>query len=449
MHPPIYVTDLELGSALRPLVCAPRYTAVRALVRLHGEPLGHVPLPLTNGTVSVEEQAHAIHTHLSEPVLRACLRNGLREPLSEHGMSLATLQDAPPPAYTGPTPLVTVAVCSRDRPDDVRRCLRSLQHLRYPHLDVLLVDNAPSDDATRHVVTTEFPHVRYVREPRPGLNWARNRALREARGDIIAFTDDDVLVDPGWVDAFVPIFTSAPHVACVTGLVVAAELETRAQLLFEQYGGFERGFQRQWYTRAAHEASGHAVFHHGAGQFGTGANMAFRRSVFDTIGSFDPALDVGTATTGGGDLEMYFRVLQEGYTLVYEPRALVRHRHRRSMDALYRQIESWGRTPFAVEARSVEHYPAEKRGFRQMRRWWFRYVGRRLVCSLLGWSPLPSSLVWQELRTAWEGASSYRQARADAEAIRDTFGSMDAPVNEPTTTPNPPAEPVLASPHSS
>ena len=73
-----------------------------------------------------------------------------------------------------------------------------------------------------------------------------------------------------------------------------------------------------------------ATQHGGAGMFGTGANMAYRRSLFDKIGYFDPALDVGTATNGGGDLEMFFRVLKEGYVLVYEPRAVVRHRHRRS-----------------------------------------------------------------------------------------------------------------------
>ena len=57
--------------------------------------------------------------------------------------------------------------------------------------------------------------------------------------------------------------------------------------------------------------------------------MAYRKSVFDQIGFFDPALDVGTVTNGGGDLEMFFRVLKHGYTLVYEPKAIIRHRHRR------------------------------------------------------------------------------------------------------------------------
>ena len=84
--------------------------------------------------------------------------------------------------------------------------------------------------------------VRYVREPRPGLDWARNRAIAEARGDVIAFTDDDVAVDPGWIRALVAAFGSDETVAAVTGLVLPAELETEAQVLFERYRSFSRGF---------------------------------------------------------------------------------------------------------------------------------------------------------------------------------------------------------------
>ena len=70
--------------------------------------------------------------------------------------------------------------------------------------------------------------------------------------------------------------------------------------------------------------------------------MAYHHSLFDRIGGFDPALDVGTVTNGGGDLEMFFRVLQEGQTLVYEPSALVRHRHRRDYAQLRTQITNFG-----------------------------------------------------------------------------------------------------------
>ena len=144
-------------------------------------------------------------------------------------------------------PLVTVAVCTRDRTAQLAGCLDSLGRLDYPALDVLVVDNAPSDPATARLVGERYPQVRYVCEPRPGLNWARNRAIAEARGEIIAYTDDDVVVDPGWVRALAHVFAQHPEVMAVTGLVVPYELETEAQMFFERYGGFGRGFERKWY----------------------------------------------------------------------------------------------------------------------------------------------------------------------------------------------------------
>src|SRR5690606_11927646 len=106
-------------------------------------------------------------------------------------------------------PLVTVAVCTRERPDDLTQCLRALDELDYPHLDLVVVDNAPADGANA-AVCAAYPRVRRIVEPRPGLNWARNRAVLEARGEIVAFTDDDVQVDASWVSEIVRTFASDP-----------------------------------------------------------------------------------------------------------------------------------------------------------------------------------------------------------------------------------------------
>ena len=108
------------------------------------------------------------------------------------------------------------------------------------------------------------------------------------------------MVDPGWIKALAALFAEHSEVMLVTGLVVPYELETEAQVLFEQYGGFGRGFERKW-VRVDRERDGPFKYY-ATGQFGTGANMAYRRCVFEQIGDFDPALDVGTVTNGGGDL---------------------------------------------------------------------------------------------------------------------------------------------------
>jgi O-antigen biosynthesis protein len=282
-------------------------------------------------------------------------------------------------------------------------------------MEVLVVDNAPSDDSTERLVRERYPAVRYVREPRPGLDWARNRAIAESRGEIVAFTDDDVIVDPDWVGTIAELFATAPHVHVVTGLVVPYELESQAQQDFESYGGFGRGFARAW-----HVAGGH----HGAGRFGTGANMAFRRTLFDRIGGFDPALDVGTAADGGGDLEMYFRVLQEGYMLVFEPRAVVRHRHRREPERLRKQMRDWGKGLFVYMRRSADRYPDERRAFRRLTGWWIRrYIIRRYLLSYLRTTPYPRDLITQEVRGALRSRRAYRDAVRGAERIAREMGA--------------------------
>jgi GT2 family glycosyltransferase len=131
------------------------------------------------------------------------------------------------------------------------------------------------------------------------------------------------------------------------------ELDAGPQVLFERYGGFGRGFRRVY----ANADRGAASLHGGTGKFGTGANMAFRREVFDRIGLFDPALDVGTESNGGGDLEMFFRIIKEGHLLVYEPAAVVRHRHRRTYAELKVQLRNNGIGFYAYLARAARAYP--------------------------------------------------------------------------------------------
>src|SRR5207253_480742 len=110
------------------------------------------------------------------------------------------------------------------------------------------------------------------------------------------------------------VFRDDRGTMAVTGLVQPLELETEAQELFERYGGFGRGFERRWYRVNFAAGERPVKLHGGAGKFGTGANMAFRRALFDEIGGFDTALDVGTVTNGGGDLEMFYRVLRSGHS---------------------------------------------------------------------------------------------------------------------------------------
>lgn len=419
---PMKVVDDELTSPPRAVEDLDGYVAVRVLARLHGEPVGYVDVPVIDGRCPGTVIRSAILEEHSPAILRHLMSLGLTSP-HPGKLCIEELLNIAPVAYGGPFPLVTVAVCTRDRTADLAVCLDSLSQLDYPALDLLVVDNAPSSESTEQLVSTTYPDVRYLREPRPGLNWARNRAILEARGEIIAYTDDDVVVDPGWITALVRVFTEAPEAMAITGLVVPYELETEAQRLFERYGGFGRGFQRLWYH--LDQESDERWTYYGAGRYGTGANMAYRRSLFEQIGYFDPALDVGTVTNGGGDLEMFFRVLKEGHTLVYQPGALVRHRHRRDYAQLRTQLRNHGIGFSAYLVRSALAYPSERSAIARLAWWYIRWwILRRLVRSLVRPSWFPHRLVLDELQGAIIGLRRYQEARRAAARIADTFGPL-------------------------
>jgi GT2 family glycosyltransferase len=419
---PVKVFDLELSGPPVPLADSARYESLLTLIRLHGDPVGMVSIEAnTAGALSSAMQRAALEEHAAG-VIRHLLADRLALPERE-ALRLVDLLEAPHPVPAGSLPLVTVAVCTRDRTHELARCLDSLCELRYPALDLLVVDNAPIADTTARLVRERYPNVRYVCEPRPGLDWARNRAIDEARGEIIAYTDDDVVVDAGWVSALAAVFVESREVMAVTGLVVPYELETEPQALFERYGGFGRGFRRKWYRLDRESGERAAMRYGGAGQFGTGANMAYRRSVFATIGGFDPALDVGTVTNGGGDLEMFFRVLKEGHQLVYEARAVVRHRHRREYAQLRTQLANNGVGFYSYLVRSALVYPDERLGFIRLGLWWFWWWNvRRLLISLVAPSRFPRDLIVAELLGSLIGLGRYRKARQTAAEIAKRFG---------------------------
>ena len=376
------------------------------LVCFHGEPLGI--LEFADRGCPAGELAELIADRFSERILRHLAADTIANPARPFDVDGSGCPQLRPYDH----PRVTVAVCSRDGAERLPQCLDSLVALAYPadRLDLIVVDNAPQSEATR-MLASRYPSIRYVVEPRPGLDRARNRAIVESAGDIIAFTDDDVSVDGAWVDAIARVFASEPDVDAVTGLIVADEIDVESQRLFEEYGGFGRGFDRQYHRVDTVSRERAARRHGGAGRFGAGANMAFRRSVFDRIGVFDPALDVGTPTNGGGDLEMFFRVLKEGSSLVYEPRAIVRHRHRRTYAQLKSQLTNNGIGFYSYLVRSAAQYPDERATFLKLGAWWLWWWNlRRLGRSFVQPSAFPRDLIRAELEGSIVGLRRYSQS---------------------------------------
>ena len=210
----------------------------------------------------------------------------------------------------------------------------------------------------------------------------------------------------------------------VTGLIVPYELETESQIYFENRGGFGKRFKRAWYRMNHENGKQKATFYGFSDMFGAGANMAFRRRLFDHIGYFDPALDMGTATKGGGDMEMFFRVLKKGYTLVYEPGAVVRHCHRRNYEQLRKQMASWGTSFYAYVMRNAIAYPDERFDFIRLGLWFLRFQIRRLINSFVHPVGFPRDLLMAQLFSSFLGPICYLKARRVAAKIDRDFGAI-------------------------
>ena len=93
------------------------------------------------------------------------------------------------------TPELTAVICTRDRPALLERALASLSIQSRPPAAILVVDNAPASDAVKDLIAERFSGVRYLRETRPGLDFARNAGLGAAESEIVAFLDDDATAD--------------------------------------------------------------------------------------------------------------------------------------------------------------------------------------------------------------------------------------------------------------
>ena len=393
----IKVMEIEFTEEINPIRQLEEYEGVRILVRYRGRPRGwaYVSNNPWEQTISAERVRQTIVDQLGKELVRSTLEE-----------QFGAVPEAVADRHLPP---ISVVICTRDRTDLLKGALEALLALDYPHREIIVIDNAPANTSTAELVA-RLP-VRYVKEERPGLDWARNRGIAEARHEIIAFTDDDVRPDRGWLRGIAAGFAD-PEIMAVSGLVAAAELETVAQQQFELiYGGMLQYLDSRKFNGS--ELSVQELLW--GSKYGVGANMAFRRQVFEAAGNFDVALDVGTATRGGGDIEMFHRILAKGYATFYEPRALVWHLHRRSDKALSKQLQDNGRGFGAFlltcdRNRTVPRLEILKFAMFNWFGWW---LVRRLRNP--GW--LPRQLVVSELLGALDSPFAYRKAQLQAQRL--------------------------------
>jgi glycosyltransferase involved in cell wall biosynthesis len=221
------------------------------------------------------------------------------------------------------TPAISVAICTYNRATSLAETLASVAALLDPGVpwELLVVDNNSSDDTPRVLERFAAGHaVRMLAEPRQGLSHARNRATAECRGDVLAFTDDDVRLDPGWLSALAAACRRFPDAGYFGGRIRPLWLTPRPRGFLDDSMAHIGGLL-MWYDL------GEDVRPYVGGELlPYGANMALRRRLLERVGAFRADLGPIGAVPGRGDDDEYLgRAREAGFGGVYVGDALCRH----------------------------------------------------------------------------------------------------------------------------
>jgi cellulose synthase/poly-beta-1,6-N-acetylglucosamine synthase-like glycosyltransferase len=296
-------------------------------------------------------------------------------------------------------PVCSVIVCTKDRPDALDRCLAAVGQQDYRPLDVIVVDNAGSDSATREIARRHG--ATYVFEPHRGLSRARNRGVSASTADVVAFIDDDAVPAPGWLATLAREFAD-PEVTAATGKIVLKAPNDDPALLAEcrayaeRRGGARIVLDRRhprWFVLC------------NFGGIGDGGNMAFRRSDFGRWMGFDVRLGRGALIDGGEDQHAFFSLVARGGRMVYTPLAVVEH----PTPATTRELRERRRRDLSnaaayVALLCVEHWEYWPTIAAHLGRWLVRRPVRGTAAV-----PLVSSR--EAMRLRWSGLLLYLRSR--------------------------------------
>ena len=245
-------------------------------------------------------------------------------------------------------PTVSVVVCAYNAADTLDDCLTSLECLLYPEVEVILIDDGSSDGTAD--IAGRHPSVRLIQVENGGLSAARNIGLAHATGEIVAYTDADVRVEPEWLTYLVEPFFSSNIAGSGGPNVVPADDPWLAQCVARAPGG-----------------PSHVLFDDRVAEHVPGCNMAFRRDVLVALDGFNPVF-----TKAGDDVDLCWRLQARGWKIGFAPCALVWHHHRSSVRAYWNQQLGYGEGEAWLKPLHPE-----------------KFVGRRVLWRGHIYSPLP------------------------------------------------------------
>ena len=211
-----------------------------------------------------------------------------------------------------PPPAISILVCTRNRPEDVRRCVPTILANRFGDFELLVVDQSDGAETADFLESTGDARVRYLPSRTRGLARARNIALLNARAPLVAFTDDDCIIDECWIGALVEEFGQHPEIQGLYGRVLPWGDHFQEGLFCHCLIADENE------RVIAEPAPPHRYLGHGN-------NMAFRRELFLRVGLYNPGMGAGTRLKAGEDTDLTYRALRARLPLMYSGRPLVYH----------------------------------------------------------------------------------------------------------------------------
>lgn len=263
---------------------------------------------------------------------------------------------------------LSVVICTRNRAAKLRNALAALERMAAPvglNWEVLVVDNGSTDD-TRSLVETAaaqcpFP-LRYAFEPRPGASHARNTAIHEAQGTVIASIDDDCLPQDDWLAEVIAAFEADPSLDVVGGRV-------------ELYNKTDKAITIRTETTAYQVTRPGQIF-----ASIPGCNIAYRRALACAIGGFDTRFGPGAPIPAAEDPDFLYRALKQGAKLAYRPQICVQHDHGRQTDDDVFALEK-----NYIRGRGGFYAKHLLRGDRQILRMAYWETGALVKAILAGW----------------------------------------------------------------
>jgi GT2 family glycosyltransferase len=213
---------------------------------------------------------------------------------------------------------ISVIVCTRDRPDTIGQAIESIAQCDYPSFDIHIMDQSTTD-ATQRIIATLTPRysercaIVYHHLDRAGLSRAYNLGMKATQGEIMAFTDDDVIVPPDWLTQIKEAMDADPKAGLLYGQVLVPK---------SLKDSVKQGIIVPALPIPRRERLGEGL---GFKVFGMGANMAIRRSILQKVGGFDEALGGGAPLRSSQDFDFAYRVFRAGHVILLEPLVRVDH----------------------------------------------------------------------------------------------------------------------------